>query len=80
MSVWLCFRPSNSDLLVCSYDGYITWRADIATVLVVGRFEYRPHIGPACVEFFEFLSQKYPGPGARALVAGWGYTKVSFLT
>ena len=62
-----------------SYNGYINWRADIATVLIVGHFEYRPHITPACVEFYEFHSQKYPRPGARAVVAGWGFTKVSFL-
>ena len=64
--VSLCFR----------YDGIISHKADIATIIIQGHFEYQPHIAPACLKFVE--TEKYPKNGTYALVAGWGLTNVRF--
>ena len=65
--------------LVRRYEGFAAyWRADICVVVIKKFFEYKHHIAPACVKFAENGSEKYPKDGSRALVAGWGLTKVSF--
>ena len=58
------------------YDGNDKWKADIATILIAGYFEYRPHIVPACLKFEDTDAEKYPKALTLALVAGWGATKV----
>ena len=58
------------------YNGYISYKADIATIVIEGHFEYQPHIAPACLEFVETEAEKYPKNGTYALVAGWGENKV----
>ena len=61
--VSLCFR----------YDGYVSYKVDIATIIIAGYFEYQPHIVPACLKFSE--KEKYPKKGTKGLVAGWGLSK-----
>ena len=39
-------------------------------------FVYQAHIVPACIEFVEEDSEKYPKDSTMALVAGWGLSKV----
>ena len=59
------------------YQGYSNFLlADICKVVIVGYFEYKSHIAPACIEFVENASEKYPKHDIVALVAGWGLTKV----
>ena len=58
------------------YDGSISYLADICSVIIVGHFEFQPHIVPACVKFVENISNKYPVNGSMALVAGWGLNEV----
>ena len=45
-------------------------------MVIVGFFDYQPHIAPACIEFIESPSEKYPMDDTMALMAGWGLTKV----
>ena len=44
-------------------------------MVIIGYFEYQSHIAPACIEFVENPSEKYPKDDTMALVAGWGLTK-----
>ena len=37
---------------------------------------YQTHIVPACIEFVEEDSEKYPKDSTLALVAGWGLSNV----
>ena len=57
----------------------ISERADIASVIIVGYFEYRPHIMPACLKFTKDPAEKYPKLLTLTMVAGWGTTKVGPL-
>ena len=66
----------DASLFCFRYDGYISYKADIATIIIAHHFEYQPHIAPACLQFVESESEKYPKRGAYALVAGWGENKV----
>ena len=66
----------HSYLTFCfRYDGYISYKVDIATIIIAGYFEYQPHIVPACLNFTEDPAEKYPRNGTKALVVGWGLSK-----
>ena len=52
------------------------WRGDICAVVVKEFFVYQTHIVPACIEFVDEDSEKYPKDDTMALVAGWGLSKV----
>ena len=58
--------------MVSSSYNNVTWLADIAIVTVNEPFEYQLSVGPACLQFNENLSGKYPKNGAMAMVAAWG--------
>ena len=46
-------------------------------MVIVGYFEYQPHIVPACIDLAENHTKKYPKDATMALVAGWGLTKAT---
>ena len=69
IEVSFCFR----------YDGYNSYKANIAKIIIKGYFEYQPHIAPACVKFVKTEAEKYPRSGTTALVAGWGGNKVRLI-
>ena len=44
-------------------------------MVIVGYFEYQPHIAPACIDLAEDPTETYPKDDTMALVAGWGFSK-----